>query len=186
MTNNSVTDVTAFVDQLIIIRTLVAYLGETHQKGWWASSFLGPGSRTFVSPIFAKTQLLARIHGATQAAARAHDERIGVGAVYHLFRLPEDLEQDIQQAFYDTAHPDDTVPADRRNRLESLLTDAAAVTQQLHALAMPAVSSSQGPVRIGSVSDLRNPDVWTMVAAHYRQAFDQGIQTYPYLADWPS
>ena len=78
---------------LATLRILVGYLGEREQFGWWQSAFFAPGSQAFLAPLFARTQLLAQCNGVTRAACLIHDERIGVGHVYHLFRLPEDMEQ---------------------------------------------------------------------------------------------
>jgi hypothetical protein len=36
-----------------------------------------------------------------EAAARVHDEYIGVGKVYHLFRLPEHIEQALHSSLRD-------------------------------------------------------------------------------------
>ena len=61
------------------------------------SPTFAPGSQAFLTPLFARTRLLAQCSGVTRAAALIHDERIGVGDVYHLFRLPEDVEQGIHR-----------------------------------------------------------------------------------------
>ena len=87
---------TDFVGQLVTYRLLVGYLGEKEQYGWWQSSFFTQGAGAFLTPLFPRTQMLAQCNGVTQAAALVHDERIGVGHVYHLFRRPEDLEQSIR------------------------------------------------------------------------------------------
>src|SRR5579883_2609864 len=83
------------------LRILIGYLGESAQFGWWSSNFFGPGSKAFLSPVFARTSLLAQYHGVTAAAAKVHDEHIGVGRVYHLFRLPEDLEHALHVVLHD-------------------------------------------------------------------------------------
>lgn len=69
------------------LRVAVGYLGEKDQNGWWTSSFLSPTSKPFLSPVFPRTFALAQLHGVTAAAAAVHDDRIGVGDVFHLFRL---------------------------------------------------------------------------------------------------
>ena len=82
------------------MRAVVGYLGERNQSGWWQSSFFAPGSQAFLAPVFGRTRLLAQCTGVAQAAAVVHDERIGVGDVYHLFRLPEDIEQALHRALH--------------------------------------------------------------------------------------
>ena len=44
--------------------------------------------------MFSKTSRLAQYHGVLEAARRLHDEHLSVGS-YHLFRLPEEVEQDL-------------------------------------------------------------------------------------------
>ena len=92
---------TADFEQLAAIRAAVGYLGEKDQAGWWPSSFFVTGAAAFLSPLFPRTQFLAQCRGVTAAASRKHDERIGVGQVYHLFRLPEDIEQGIHRILHD-------------------------------------------------------------------------------------
>jgi len=83
--------------QLAKLRTCVAFLGEKEQQNWWPSSFLSRSGEAFLAPIFPKTNQLARVNGASVAAQVVHDEHIGVGDVFHLFRLPENIEHDITQ-----------------------------------------------------------------------------------------
>lgn len=79
------------------LRTYVAFLGEKDQQNWWPSSFLSSSGATFLNPVFPKTSLLARVTGASAAAQVVHDKLIGIGNVFHLFRLPENIEHNILQ-----------------------------------------------------------------------------------------
>ena len=91
----------------IKLRIAVAFLGEKEQKNWWNCSFLSPSADSFLSPVFPKTSILARVAGASAAAQLVHDEHIGVGDVFHLFRLPENIEQDIsEQLTKETSTPE--------------------------------------------------------------------------------
>jgi hypothetical protein len=60
----------------------------------------------FLNPIFASKTRMAQYHGVTEAACRVHDERIGVGRVFHLYRLPETIEQRIPDAFQEESLPE--------------------------------------------------------------------------------
>ena len=84
------------IEHVASLRTVVGYLGEREQYAWWQCSFFGPGSKTFLAPVFGRTQVLAQAPGHARRPL-IHDERIGVGEVYHLFRLPEDMEQGIHR-----------------------------------------------------------------------------------------
>ena len=133
------------IEKLLSIRAAVAYLGEKEQFDWWSSSFFAKASSAFLAPVFPRTQLLAQCQGVTLAASRVHDERIGVGQVYHLFRLPEDIEQAMHRLLMS------------KEATEGI---AAIVSSKEHALgSLEDFSNSAnvetvGPTRVG---DLRGP-----------------------------
>ena len=164
-------DVTLLVS-LAKLRAVIAYLGEHEQFGWWQSSFFSPGGRAFLSPVFAKTHVMAQCVGAAQAAALVHDERIGVGDVYHLFRLPEDIEQRLHTTLADARFGGEitALVGSRESALTVLRTQARAIRA-------PGI----GPVRIGIAEELRSPSSWKVVTAHYLDAFEHGAQSYPYF-----
>jgi hypothetical protein len=79
---------------ILRIRFSVGFLGEKGEAGWWPTSFLEPSSRAFLDPVFVRTGLLAQLHGVTEAARRVHDAKLAAGS-FHLFRLNEEVEQDL-------------------------------------------------------------------------------------------
>lgn len=158
---------------LATLRIIVGYLGERELFGWWPSAFFAPGSAAFLTPLFARTQLLAQCNGVTQAAALVHDERIGVGQVYHLFRLPEDVEQDIHRLLSDEAVC---------QRVEALLVDQATALAALRGIAGQPAAGGVGPTRTGSIGSLRMQAAWPVAAAHYLHAFEHGEQVFPYFS----
>lgn len=162
------------IEALAKLRAVVGYLGEREQYAWWQSSFFAAGSRPFLTPIFSKTYVLAQCMGVTHAAGLVHDERIGVGRVYHLFRLPEDIEQGIHRILHTPAVAQ-LIPglvAHKDTALEYLRAEARSVT-----------GASVGPVEIGHIQDIRNPRQWRAIAAEYLRAFDADAQIYPYFRD---
>ena len=84
----------AYLLRMLNLRLIVGYLGERSQFGWWATAFFDASSRAFPEPVFVKTRHLAKYHGVVEAARQLHDGHLSVAA-YHLFRLPEELEQDL-------------------------------------------------------------------------------------------
>lgn len=78
------------------LRIVVGFLGEKDQAGWWPSGFCASASTAFLLPAFPRTLTPARYEGLCRAAQLVHDEHVGLGDVYHLFRLPEALEQALQ------------------------------------------------------------------------------------------
>jgi hypothetical protein len=165
------------IEELTVLRILVGYLGERDQFAWWQSSFFSPSSTAFLSPVFPKTHNLARSAGVTQAASLVHDDRIGVGRVYHLFRLPEEIEQRLHRILQDQAWWQTLTPH---------LTSKDAALTYLHSLADGSARAEAGPVRIGSLQALRQPSSWPLIATAYRHAFQNGIQLYPYFSDTAS
>ncbi len=159
---------------LAILRAVVGYLGESNQHNWWPSSFFAPTSHAFLTPVFTRTPVLAQCTGATSAAALVHDRLIGVGRVYHLFRLPEDLEQAIHRALYDP---------DLCARIMALTANKDAALTHLRTTAATAVSLAVGPTFVGDAMTLRSPDAWSKAAAYYLHAFEQNTQIYPYFVD---
>ena len=161
-----------FLEVLLRLRLTVAILGEKDHFAWWQSAFFTQGNQAFLDPLFPRTRLLAQCNGVARAAALVHDERIGIGQTYHLFRLPEEMEQAIHRGLQDPALIA-TFP--KVTTQEKLLT-------QLEQLASPGQTNAVGPVRVGSRQSLTNLDKWKQVVALYLQAFEQNQQTFPYFS----
>jgi len=165
---------TSFCMQLARLRLLVGYLGEQHQYNWWPSAFLTPSSMAFLAPIFSKTAFMAQYQGVKAAASRIHDEHIGLGKVYHLFRLPERLEQALYQHLQDKTFVDALcVPLhDKDQALECLATCADS-----HA------TSAEGPVLVGTMTELVHGKTFGRLAQHYWAAFTRRTHVYPYYGE---
>lgn len=159
---------------LAVFRAVVGYLGEKDRHGWWQSSFFAAGSKAFLAPVFPRTQLLAQFNGVTQAAGLKHDERIGVGNVYHLFRLPEDIEQGLYRVLHESVVGESVIQC---------LTSIEDAVASLKQFAGDQKGSGVGPVRIGGTLDLRSNQHWRPAAATYLHAFDHGTQSFPFFSD---
>jgi len=155
------------------LRLCVGYLGEKDQFGWWQSSFFTKGSNAFLSPLFSRTQALAQCTGVTRAAALIHDESIGVGHVYHLFRLPEDMEQGIHEALQDGGV---------EKVVQSIITPDSAL-EHLKRSEPEQKPSGEGPIRVGKISEMQNRDYWKIVAGYYWYAFQENQQIFPYFSN---
>ncbi|HMR67610.1 MAG TPA: BrxE family protein [Anaerolineae bacterium] len=162
------------LDYLAKLRVVVGYLGEREQFGWWQSSFFSASSQAFLAPVFARTQFLAQCAGVTRAAAKVHDERIGTGHVYHLFRLPEDMEQDLHQLLHSPqlAQAVTRFTTNQETALNFLQQEADAIK-----------ATALGPIRINKTEALRDLSQWRMVCAHYSRGFRQTVEIFPYFAD---
>ena len=155
------------------LRILIGYLGEKGQANWWGSEFFSATATAFLAPIFNRSLFLAQYQGATAAAAKVHDEAIGVGRIYHLFRLPIGLEQASADALNDATFVQ-AVQARLANRELALM--------RLAELAEKVESASSGPVSLGLMSQDIKAEL-KRAAGFYCAAFTSGIQTFPYVRE---
>ena len=159
------------IHDLLELRLLIGFLGERAQFGWWPTSFYEPSSRLFLEPVFSKTSRLAQYHGVMEAARRLHDEHLSVGS-YHLFRLPEELEQDIH-ALMQSPNGENLTTSSPETKEDALKAMAV--------LAPNAAKLAEGPKLIGGIDDIDSPNTIQLFAAAYLSAFQQNLKTYPYL-----
>jgi hypothetical protein len=159
------------VQSLLRLRIAVGVLGEKSQQGWWPTSFFDSTSRVFLDPVFVRTALGAQYNGVTEAARRIHDTRLGVGS-FHLFRMPEEVEQDLHAQVMEWA----------RSGRGELPLDAPEATLAIEQFAAGEGTSSPGPRLLGLSSDLDKLALWQQAAAVYRDAFSTGFQSFPYFA----
>lgn len=133
--------------------------------------FFDDASRAFLEPVFPKTWRMTQYHGVLESARRVHDEHLNVGA-YHLFRLPEETEQDLYRLIQRT----DFLQMSR----EKTVSKEAAL-DHLGAIAGSVNEERIGPVAVASIGELETPRTVTAIAAAYLSAFQAGKRTYPYL-----
>lgn len=157
---------------LLGLRILVGYLGEKHQFGWWGTSFFDPASITFILPVFTKTSFLAQYHGTVDAARLVHDERLSNGC-FHLFRLPEEVEQDLQALVLATSNGElqKLLPVSTEDALSRLRSYAGTSTVQ-----------HTGPVSIGTIEQINDQSIVQDFASSYMSGFDNRSQVFPYVS----
>lgn len=163
----------SYLPTLLQMRLLVGFLGERAQCGWWPTSFYDASSRLFLAPVFSKTSRLAQYHGVLEAARRLHDEHLSVDH-YHLFRLPEEVEQDLHAIMQSSVGEElaSQTPQDKEAALDALKR-----------LADLAGTSSEGPTAVGNIKALDSSETLKAIAAAYLCAFIQDARTYPYLGE---
>lgn len=161
--------------EIIRLRFIVGYLGEQTKPAWWNSSFFSPGSNMFLAPIYPKTAVLAQYHGILEAASKIHDKHIGKGTgVFHLFRLPETIEQELHQVISSSSG------------MDQFIKDLIGQSHAINALASLGDEENRqaiGPVRIGKRADLGKIDSWRSVASYYQQAFTTHSPVFPYFSE---
>jgi hypothetical protein len=157
-----------YLSQILELRLIVGLLGEKAAHNWWPTAFFDSSSWAFLEPAFPKTFRLAQYHGVVEAARRVHDNHLNLGT-YHLFRLPEEVEQDLHAMMKGG------------NGQRSFPTDKETASQSLKALAGKIPKSHIGPVSIGTIADLQSNTLVATMASIYMSAFADGHKTYPYL-----
>ena len=156
---------------LLELRLVVGYLGERSQHAWWSTAFFGEYSLRSLEIVAPKTSTLAQYNGVVEAARRVHDEHLSIGS-YHLFRLPEEAEQDLHAAMQSatgSAFAGDT------------WKEKAAALTMLMGFADENLPTNVGPVAIGNISDIYSSRLLQAMAGNYSSAFAKDFQTYPYM-----
>ena len=157
--------------RIVDFRRILGFLGEKTQSNWWSSSFYEASSTRFLEPVFSRTAHLAQYHGAVESARRFHDENLSVGS-FHIFRLPEEIEQDLHE-MVQTRLIDLFDPA--------LIIDQGTALNALSKSCTGADDGSVGPVLVGTIDELWAPALLNKVGAIYRTALSSGDQALPYL-----
>lgn len=161
----------SYLPILLEMRMLVGFLGERAQCAWWPTAFYEASSKHFLEPVFSKTSRLAQYHGVLEAARRLHDEHLSVGC-YHLFRLPEEVEQDLHATMQSSVGAELAIHTPPSKEAALLALTRLAATSS---------TPSVGPTAVGGIKDLDSTDTLKAIAAAYLSAFTQNAKTYPYL-----
>ena len=161
------------IEQIAQIRVLVAFLGEKEQGNWWDTSFLGDTGLDYLRFNFPRTAFLAGVTSVSEAAKKLHDERIGKGRVYHLFRLPFNIEERIHEILRDV----------KEDTSKKLITNKEDALELLEGLIDSTVDAPEGPVQIGTSSRIISEFSVSELAKHYANAFKEDKKTFPYFSD---
>lgn len=165
----------SYLSTVLQMRLIVGFLGERPQFAWWTTSFFGDYSLRSLEFVTPKTSLLAQYHGVVEAARKLHDEHLNVGS-YHLFRLPEEIEQDLHAMMQSGVGAEiaKQLPQDKDAALAALKTLAGAIP-----------SAAVGPTAVGNIDQLIDltsaAETLKSIAGAYVSAFSQNAKTYPYL-----
>ena len=124
--------------------------------------------------MFSKSAFAAQYHGVQEAASRVHDEHIGIGRVYHLFRLPEHVEQALFNSLQNKVCVDS---------IRDQLQNQERALDNLITLADSLPDRAEGPVLIGDIDELMDGKNLGLLAHYYLLAFKGNTKTYPYYLD---
>jgi hypothetical protein len=164
------------IQQFIRLRLLVSFLGEKRQASWWDCGFLDATGTRFLETIFPRTFRYAAVRSTTEAARLVHDSKIGRVGIFHLFRLPVDIEDQLEACVPESV-------CDATHRME-LTTDSA--LEELGRYAKSSLEAPHGPVQIGTPEKILTATSVSDLAAHYHSAFKKASQCFPYFAQTPN
>lgn len=160
-------------EDLTTLRALVGFLGESQQNGWWDTNFLSKTGLQFLDISFPRTAVAAGCVSVSEAAKKLHDERIGKGGVFHLFRLPSAFEERVHR------HLLSVQPGEILTTIESKET----ALSKLEELAESGCGTSEGPIHIGNADEILTGHAVSEMAMHYLYAFSKGVMTFPYFTE---
>lgn len=160
------------LQKLLRLRLLIGYLGESEQDGWWQTSFFNRASQTYLQPIFIKTARLAQYHAVKEAAKQVHDEYIGKGNVLHLFRLPEEIEQELHRLL---------LSENFAEKFADDITDRETARQKIKEIAEGDGVLQEGPIAVGQFEPAQMSTLLKRTAQYYARAFETRTKTFPYF-----
>ncbi len=161
------------VSSLVVLRALTGFLGEKQQSGWWDVNFLNRTGLEFMKINFPRSAFGAGVTSSAEAAKKLHDERIGKGGVYHLFRLPAAVEESVHSELFKTD------PSSVLSGMESKDTALARLETMFEAKE----KAPRGPVWIGARDDIVTAASVRKLAALYFDAFSGNRECFPYFAN---
>ena len=161
------------IEDLITIRAVVGFLGEKPQFEWWDTNFLSDIGLKYLNIIFPRTYFSAGLNSVTEAAKRLHDNRIGKGGLYHLFRMPEFVEHRIARRLFDF----------NSSVLLTYIKNKETALEHLQSMVGSSVKTGEGPIQIGTGKNLTQLSYIRRIAKHYADAFENGIETFPYFME---
>jgi hypothetical protein len=156
------------------LRILVLALGEAHMSGWWKTQFLSVTGLSYLNRLYPRSSFAAAVRSASRAAKAAHDSSIGVGNVFHLFRLPQQHERRLEE--FVRAHGTDLPQA-----FEPMLNQREQLLKSLDDLGGVVSPTARGPLRLGTLADLQTDDWIAACASAYAAAFRDGSKVFPYF-----
>ena len=154
----------------IALRAAIGYLGQSEK--WWNCEFLGTIGLKMLRTIFPRTYNQASLLSVIQAASLHHDRTLGQRGVNHLFRLPLDVEERINNEINSFKEQDwkDLACNNKEQAMDVLKKLSSSV-----------IKVDAGPVQIGTIGRLVSRQSIDELAMHYHSAFIQQVQCLPYF-----
>jgi hypothetical protein len=164
------------VHRLVVLRTLVAALGERATPPWWRTQFLTEVGLRTLGRVFPRTAIRTALESTTIVARADHDKRIGIGRRYHLFRLPTALEHVLIDATTEESFRVEATALVKKQRDDLLCELAKAANSR-------AAPTAEGPIRLVPAVRLLERSAIEEMAAHYRTSVETGRRVFPYFEE---
>jgi hypothetical protein len=159
--------------KIVQTRMSVGVLGEKSSHNWWPSEFFSATSDAFLNPVLPNTKSLAQYHGVVEAARRIHDDSIGIGQrVFHLFRLPSALEQQLHERL---------LLSELGEQNAEVNSTSGHAMEWLTELAGDGTEAAVGPIALSSIADFSDEQWLIASAKYYLNAFRTNGQCFPYI-----
>jgi hypothetical protein len=155
------------------LRTIVLALGEAHYFGWWKSGFLSPTGLSILERSYPHTYFAAAIHSSLLSALDVHDANIGKGQIFHLFRLSQGTERELETVLKEDEHK-------LKIRFQEAIGDQQFLLSTLEGMANgQKVGDAIGPILLKTSTEKMVP----LLSAYYLQAFQLGKHIFPYFEE---
>jgi len=160
--------------EILNLRIIVLSLGEISTPPWWQSKFLNETGIRFLNRLFPRSSFFAAINSSAKAAMNVHDKAIGRTGVYHLFRLPDVLENEIREIFKNNPelNPELILKLGKGDELKNYLRQVSINGTKREWI---------GPQKIGNFEDCMNIESYKIIASAYLNAFENNRQVFPYF-----
>jgi hypothetical protein len=164
------------ISDILLLRTLVATLGERMTPPWWRTQFLTEVGMRALTRVFPRTAASAALSSLLIAARMDHDKRIGIGGRYHLFRLPAGIENEISVLMSGDEFAEQTATIVAKGR-DDLIHELATMARGRKE------TSAEGPIRLGSSAGIADAAGVEGMATHYGHSFLTSRRAFPYFDD---
>lgn len=161
---------------MILLRTIIAALGERMNPPWWRTQFLTDVGLRTLGRVFPRTAIRTALESTTIVARADHDKRIGIGRRYHLFRLPTALEHVLIDAMMEEPFCVEATALVKEQR-DDLLCELAKLAN------LRAVPTTEGPFKLAPAVLLLERSAIEEMAAHYRTSVETGRRVFPYFEE---
>lgn len=152
------------IKTIALLRLSILTKGESLPSIYWDSKGLNPTAQSDLSYIFPRTSYIASLTHAKELARAHHDATTREFGVYHLFRLPTEMESEIHS--YLLANTDQL--------------DSHIPFSELDSLPEVNISKFEGAVDLGEVDLSSKKDISTL-AHTYKSAMDAEKSSSPFF-----